>query len=183
MARSRGRCLMCSPRSNGANDRPATNSPAHVSSRLTMPDVLHQIVYGDNASRRRGFPVIEGRPVLAGRAASEHSRHRPSGDINQIQDWLHRFTVQQPVRTMLSGRKASGTGKAGRGIDRGGIGADRLRRNDRAHHAIRHDRAKEHGAYATPPGRPRKLRQDAQNGSANRTGTGKTSTPPRPVSV
>jgi hypothetical protein len=26
---------------------------------------------------------------------------------------------------------------------------------------IRHDRAKEHGAYATPHGRPRKLRQDA----------------------
>jgi transposase InsO family protein len=28
-------------------------------------------------------------------------------------------------------------------------------------HAIRHDRAKEHGAYATPHGRPRKPRQDA----------------------
>ena len=48
---------------------------------------------------------------------------------------------------------------------------------------IRHDRTKEHGAYATPHGRPRKPRQNAQNGSANRTGTGKTSTPPRPVSV
>ena len=33
-------------------------------------------------------------------------------------------------------------------------------------HAIRHDRAKEHGAYATPHGRPRKPRQDAPNGSA-----------------
>jgi transposase InsO family protein len=33
-------------------------------------------------------------------------------------------------------------------------------------HAIRHDRAKEHGAYATPHGRPRKLRQDAPNGAA-----------------
>jgi hypothetical protein len=32
-------------------------------------------------------------------------------------------------------------------------------------HAIRHDRAKEHGAYATPHGRPRKLRQDAPNGA------------------
>jgi hypothetical protein len=30
-------------------------------------------------------------------------------------------------------------------------------------HAIRHDRAKEHGAYATPHGRPRKPRQDAAN--------------------
>jgi transposase InsO family protein len=33
-------------------------------------------------------------------------------------------------------------------------------------HAIRHDRAKEHGAHATPHGRPRKLRQDAPNGAA-----------------
>jgi transposase InsO family protein len=33
-------------------------------------------------------------------------------------------------------------------------------------HAIRHDRAKEHGAYATPHGRPRKPRQDAPNGAA-----------------
>ena len=33
-------------------------------------------------------------------------------------------------------------------------------------HAIRHDRAKEHGAYATPQGRSRKLRQDAPNGAA-----------------
>ena len=33
-------------------------------------------------------------------------------------------------------------------------------------HAIRHDRAKEHGAYATPHGRPRKLRQDAPTGAA-----------------
>jgi hypothetical protein len=33
-------------------------------------------------------------------------------------------------------------------------------------HAIRHDRAKEHAAYATPHGRPRKPRQDAQNGAA-----------------
>jgi len=32
-------------------------------------------------------------------------------------------------------------------------------------HAIRHDRAKEHGAYATPHGRPRKPRQDAPDGS------------------
>jgi hypothetical protein len=30
---------------------------------------------------------------------------------------------------------------------------------------IRHDRSKEHGAYATPHGRPRKPRQDAPNGS------------------
>ena len=28
-------------------------------------------------------------------------------------------------------------------------------------HAIRHDRAKEHGAYANPHGRPRKPRQQA----------------------
>jgi hypothetical protein len=28
---------------------------------------------------------------------------------------------------------------------------------------IRHDRTKEHGAYATPHGRPRKPRQDAQH--------------------
>jgi hypothetical protein len=28
---------------------------------------------------------------------------------------------------------------------------------------IRHDRTKEHGAYATPHGRPRKPRQDAPN--------------------
>lgn len=33
-------------------------------------------------------------------------------------------------------------------------------------HAIRHDRAKEHGAYATPHGRPRKPRQDAPDGAA-----------------
>ena len=33
-------------------------------------------------------------------------------------------------------------------------------------HAIRHDPAKEHGAYATPHGRPRKPRQDAPNGAA-----------------
>jgi hypothetical protein len=33
-------------------------------------------------------------------------------------------------------------------------------------HATRHDRAKEHGAYATPHGRARKLRQDAPNGAA-----------------
>jgi transposase InsO family protein len=33
-------------------------------------------------------------------------------------------------------------------------------------HAIRHDRAKEHGAYATPHGRPRKPRQDAPHGAA-----------------
>jgi hypothetical protein len=33
-------------------------------------------------------------------------------------------------------------------------------------HAIRHDRAKEHGAFATPHGRPRKPRQDAPDGSA-----------------
>ncbi len=33
-------------------------------------------------------------------------------------------------------------------------------------HAIRHDRAKEHGAYATPHGRPRKPRHDASNGAA-----------------
>jgi transposase InsO family protein len=32
-------------------------------------------------------------------------------------------------------------------------------------HAIRHDRTKEHGAYATPHGRPRKPRQDAPNGA------------------
>jgi NAD(P)-dependent dehydrogenase (short-subunit alcohol dehydrogenase family) len=32
-------------------------------------------------------------------------------------------------------------------------------------HAIRHDPAKEHGAYATPHGRPRKPRQDAPNGA------------------
>jgi Integrase core domain len=32
-------------------------------------------------------------------------------------------------------------------------------------HAICHDRAKEHGAYATPHGRPRKPRQDAPDGS------------------
>lgn len=32
-------------------------------------------------------------------------------------------------------------------------------------HAIRHDRAKEHGAYGTPHGRPRKPRQDAPDGS------------------
>lgn len=32
-------------------------------------------------------------------------------------------------------------------------------------HAVRHDPAKEHGAYATPHGRPRKLRQGAPNGS------------------
>jgi transposase InsO family protein len=32
-------------------------------------------------------------------------------------------------------------------------------------HAIRHDRAKENGAYATPHGRPRKPRQDAPNGA------------------
>jgi hypothetical protein len=31
-------------------------------------------------------------------------------------------------------------------------------------HPIRHDRAKEHGAYATPNGRPRKPRQDAPDG-------------------
>jgi len=37
-------------------------------------------------------------------------------------------------------------------------------------HAIRHDRAKEHGAFATPHGRPRKPRQDAPDGSANHTG-------------
>src|SRR5882757_4294007 len=35
-------------------------------------------------------------------------------------------------------------------------------------HAIRHDRAKEHGAYATPHGRPRKPRQDAPNGAAGK---------------
>jgi hypothetical protein len=34
-------------------------------------------------------------------------------------------------------------------------------------HAIRHDRAKEHGAFATPHGRPRKPRQDAPGESAN----------------
>jgi hypothetical protein len=33
-------------------------------------------------------------------------------------------------------------------------------------HAIRHDRGKEHGAFATPHGRPRKPRQDAPDGSA-----------------
>lgn len=33
-------------------------------------------------------------------------------------------------------------------------------------HAIRHDPAKEHGAYATPHGRPRKPRQDAPHGPA-----------------
>jgi len=33
-------------------------------------------------------------------------------------------------------------------------------------HAIRHDRAKEHGAFATPHGRPRKPRQDAPDGAA-----------------
>jgi transposase InsO family protein len=32
-------------------------------------------------------------------------------------------------------------------------------------HAIRHDRTKEHGAYATPHGRPRKPRHDAPNGT------------------
>lgn len=37
-------------------------------------------------------------------------------------------------------------------------------------HAIRHDRAKEHGAYATPHGRPRKPRQDAPNGAAVKAG-------------
>ncbi len=31
-------------------------------------------------------------------------------------------------------------------------------------HPVRHDRAKEHGAYATPNGRPRKPRQDAPDG-------------------
>ena len=40
-------------------------------------------------------------------------------------------------------------------------------------HAIRHDRVKEHGAYATPHGRPRKPRRDAPNGS------GVKATPPR----
>jgi hypothetical protein len=39
-------------------------------------------------------------------------------------------------------------------------------------HAIRHDRAKEHGAFATPHGRPRKPRHDAPDGSANHTGAG-----------
>jgi transposase InsO family protein len=34
---------------------------------------------------------------------------------------------------------------------------------------IRHDRTKEHGAYATPHGRPRKPRQDAPNGSGVKT--------------
>jgi hypothetical protein len=44
---------------------------------------------------------------------------------------------------------------------------------------IRHDRAKEHGAYATPHGRPRKPRQDAPDGSGvNRSNAGTTSTPP-----
>ena len=33
-------------------------------------------------------------------------------------------------------------------------------------HAIRHDRAKEHGAYATPHGRPRKPRQQAKDDPA-----------------
>jgi hypothetical protein len=37
-------------------------------------------------------------------------------------------------------------------------------------HAIRHDRGKEHGAYATPHGRPRKPRQDAPNGAAVKAG-------------
>jgi transposase InsO family protein len=37
-------------------------------------------------------------------------------------------------------------------------------------HAIRHDRTKEHGAYATPHGRPRKPRQDAPNGAAVKAG-------------
>jgi hypothetical protein len=50
-------------------------------------------------------------------------------------------------------------------------------------HAIRHDRAKEHGAYATPHGRPRKLRQDGKTGQPIAQARGKTSTPPRPVSV
>ena len=39
-------------------------------------------------------------------------------------------------------------------------------------HAIRHDRAKEHGAFATPHGRPRKPRHDAPDESANHTGAG-----------
>jgi len=33
-------------------------------------------------------------------------------------------------------------------------------------------RAKEHGAFATPHGRPRKPRHDAPDGSANHTGAG-----------
>ena len=32
-------------------------------------------------------------------------------------------------------------------------------------HPIRHDRAKEHGAFATPSGRPRKSPQDAPDGA------------------
>jgi len=36
-------------------------------------------------------------------------------------------------------------------------------------HAIRHDRAKEHGAFATPHGRPRKPRPDAPDASAVKT--------------
>lgn len=32
-------------------------------------------------------------------------------------------------------------------------------------HPIRHDRNKEHGAFATPRGRPRKPRQDAPDGA------------------
>ena len=50
-------------------------------------------------------------------------------------------------------------------------------------HAIRHDRAKEHGAFATPHSRPRKPRHDAPDGSANHTGPDNDPTPPRPVSV
>jgi transposase InsO family protein len=45
-------------------------------------------------------------------------------------------------------------------------------------HAIRHDRAKEHGAFATPHGRPRKPRQDAPNGAATRGTISATTTGP-----
>jgi hypothetical protein len=53
-------------------------------------------------------------------------------------------------------------------------------------HAIRHDPAKEHGAYATPHGRPRKPRRDAPKGTGVKAGAATRSAPgpsldPRPL--
>ncbi len=67
-----------------------------------------------------------------------------------------------PGRTGLAGKRS-------RGFHRCRVGADCVSWHYRAHARIRYYRAKEHGAFATPHGRPRKPRQDAPHGSAVKT--------------
>ena len=99
-------------------------------------------------------------PTRTPRLGRGKAPDRPDGDQRADGDPDRRQQREGVVRRHhVSGRERL-AGPQSAGLDRGRFGPAGLRREIVRVHPIRHDRAKEHGAFATPNGRPRKPRKD-----------------------